>query len=386
MDPVRALLNGVLAPALVAGLLVLVLRRGWRTAAPAPAPWATGLALAAGYGVAFALVLGWPALPPVDVTHATPWLALVAAALGALPRRGTRRDGLASPPPGPLRVGQAGLSGILRGVRGAAPGYRSGPYGLRGSLRPTSSTSGTSCDLRVPPCRFALVRGLAVAALGLLSGAFLVSPLIGRSLGAGLATLDVVLVGATFVALDQGLSRALAGLDPRGGALAVIVLVSGAAAATLLSDVASLAQVTGGLAAALGAVFALGLWRPAAATLGAATPVIAAVVASTLWGAVLYANGRYEVVALIVAAPLLLWALRRALARPRPLLVALALPALVTLVPVGAAAGLAARAYFADTSAETEAAPAAAPGAAAPGSTAPAAAPAAEGYDPNYGY
>jgi len=30
---------------------------------------------------------------------------------------------------------------------------RSGPYGLRGSLRPTSSTYGTSYDLRAPTYR-----------------------------------------------------------------------------------------------------------------------------------------------------------------------------------------------------------------------------------------
>ncbi|PKN56676.1 MAG: hypothetical protein CVU56_14970 [Deltaproteobacteria bacterium HGW-Deltaproteobacteria-14] len=309
MDPVRALIDGVLAPVLVAAVVVLAIRRPWRSGRADTRGWGVGIALAAAYGIGFALVLGWPALPPVDVTHATPWLAIVAAAIAAL------------------------------------------------------------------PARAAALRRAAVGILGLLTGALLVSPLLDHGLGGASAALHVFLVGATFVLVDGGLERALTGLEPRAGALAVTTLTGGGAVAVLLSDVASLAQVTGGLAAGLGALFALGLWRPAAADVTRATPVVAAVLASTLWSAVLYANGRYEVVALLAASPLVLWRVGPAVARTRRAIVALAIPTLVILLPIGAAAGLAARAYFAEPAAET--APLAVPDSDSP---------AADGYDPNYGY
>ena len=60
---------------------------------------------------------------------------------------GREITGLVSPPPGPLRVGQAALSGR------ETASYRSGHSGLRDPLRPTSSTSGGSYDLHVPTCR-----------------------------------------------------------------------------------------------------------------------------------------------------------------------------------------------------------------------------------------
>ena len=309
MDPVRSLIDGVLVPILVAAVLILVLRRPWRAAAPAGAGWAVGIALAAAYGVGFTLLLGWPALPPLDVTHATPWLAVIAAAIAALPAR-------------------AGA-----------------------------------------------VRGAAVGALGLLTGALLVSPLLGHGLSTASAALHIFLVGATFALFDRGLERAVTGLEPRSGTLAVTTLTAGVATVVLFSDVASLAQVTGGLAAALGALFAVGLWRPAAADISRATPVIATILASTLWSAVLYANGRYEVVALLAATPLVLWRLRPILANPRRAILTLAIPTAIALLPIGAAAGLAARSYFGAPVGDV--APAAVPGSDAP---------ATGGYDPNYGY
>jgi len=305
MDPVQAGLIGVVAPSVAAAALILLLRRPWGAANAAP--WVAGLALAVAYGVAFALILGWPSLPPVDMTHATPWLAIPAVGVAILP---------------------------LCAAKG---------------------------------------RTLATAALGLLNAAMLLGPLAGRSFDAPQLVLHALLIAASFAALQTGLERATAKLDPRAGALAALTLVSGAAAATLLSDIASLAQVTGGLAAGIGALFALGLWRPELARVTQAAPVVATIVGSTLWGGVLYANGRYEVTLLLAVTPLVLWALRSTLARPRRLLVRLAVPALVALIPVGAAAGLAAKAYFADSSEQS--APA------TDGS-----APADDGYDPNYGY
>jgi|GEM_PF-3024367 len=308
MDPVQALLIGVLAPAFAAIALVLLLRRPW-AARPAAAPWATALALAASYGVAFALILGWPQLPPVDMTHATPWLIIFAVGVSILP----------------LEAGRA--------------------------------------------------RTIATAVLGLLNGSILVAPLAGRVFDAPMVVLHVALVAATFTALQTGIERALRDVDARGGTLAVTTLVAGAAAATLLSDIASLAQIMGGLAAGLGALFALGLWRPPLARVAQAAPVVATIVGGTLWGAVLYASGRYEVVLLIAATPLILWALRPTLARPTRALTKLAVPALVALLPVGAAAAIAAGGYFGEPEAEV-----------APASTADDGAAADEGYDPNYGY
>lgn len=305
MDPVQAGLIGVVAPGAAAAALILLLRRPW--AATAAAPWAAGGALALAYAVAFALILGWPALPPIDMTHATPWLVVPAVGVAILPLRATRG------------------------------------------------------------------RILATAVLGLLNASILVAPLAGRVLDAPQMVLHAGLVVATFVALQTGLERVSSALDPRAGALATLTLVAGAAVAILFSDVASLAQVTGGLAAGLGALFVLGLWRPELARVTHAAPIVATVVGGTLWGAVLYANGRYEVVGLIAATPLVLWALGPTLARPRRLLARLAVPALVALLPVGAAAGLAGRAYFAEPTAQ-----------AAP--TATGDTPAADGYDPDYGY
>ena len=314
MDPVQALLIGVLAPGAAAAALVLVLRRRTGGADLAP-PWAAALALATAYALAFALILGWPSLPPVDVTQLSPWLGLFAAPIALVPR--TTRRGLVA-------------SGAL-------------------SL-----------------------------ALGAAAGALLVSPLTGRALGDLDAALLIAAIAASFALFDLSLARALGPLDPRGGAATVATLAGATAAAILLSDTASLGQTTGALAAAAGALLTLGLWRPGLADLRAATPVLAAVLASNLWSAALYASALPAVVALLLLSPLALLAARRLLSRPRPALYAIALPVLVALVPAGVALALAAETYCPEPAASP-------PAAVSPGGASPAT-PAAEGYDPNYGY
>lgn len=314
MDPLQALLIGVVAPGAVALLIVFGLRRVWRREDPMGLPAAAGIALAAGFALAFALILGVPDLPPVDVTQVAPWVGLALAPFGFLTRG----------------------------------------------------------------------RGIATAVVGGLVGLFLTWPL--HKGEPGLLVAFSAAIALTFVALERGLDAALAKADPRGGALAVTVLVAGAAAAILFSDIASLAQVTGGLAAATGAVFTLGLWRPAAADLRRAAPVVAGVLATNLWSASLYANGRYEVLALIALAPLVLASLLRLTTKKPRALLAIARPVAFVVVPVAVAAALAGTTYFATSDAPIDVPAATAVVPATGAGAAPAKAAPADGYDPGYGY
>lgn len=290
MDPIQALLDGVLAPAILAGVIVLVLRRPWRAEASSPA--AAGLAIAAAFALAFALILGWPAFLPVDVTQAVPY---VAVALGAVAFLG------------------------------------------RG-------------------------RALATAAIGLATGLYLALP----QGDTGAVVLYAALVAATLVVLERGLDRVATTLAPRAANAVALVVVSGAALAILFSDTASLAQTTGALAAGLGALFTLGLWRPALADVTRAAPVIAGVLATTLWSTTLYANGRPEVLAIIALSPWLVAALVRSTG---PRLLSVLKPVLVVTVPIALAATIAGMRYFAEPE------PASAPPADK-----------ADAYDPGYGY
>jgi len=326
MDPLTIVLIGIVVPAAVA-LGVAVVGSPFTARAPASeagqrrGTLVTGLALAGAYAVVFGLLLGWPALPPVDVTQSSPWLALVAVALGV-------------------------------GLATARPAWR-----------------------------------LATTALfGVAIGAWLVSPLVPHALDGGLAALHVAFVAGVFVALDLGLRRGLDGLEPASGAGAVAAVAGGSALVVLLSDVASLGQVTGALAAAAGGLAALGLLRPRAVDARAASLVVAAILTTNLASAVLYAAGRIEVVALLALAPLSLVVARRWLTRSRRLLVRAVLPALVAGVPVAAAAAIAARAYLAPPAApahEGAATPASGSGTSGTGSGA---GEPGSGYDPDYGY
>ncbi|HRE92059.1 MAG TPA: hypothetical protein PK095_23285, partial [Myxococcota bacterium] len=69
MDPIGVALTGVLAPAVLAGVVLVVAafvgRRAGGSLKDLAAPRWAGVALAAGFGLGFALTLGWPALLPV---------------------------------------------------------------------------------------------------------------------------------------------------------------------------------------------------------------------------------------------------------------------------------------------------------------------------------
>lgn len=324
MDPILALAYGVLLPALVALVLVVILRRPFaRRGDEPPAPWAAGFGLAAAYGVGVGLLLGWPALPPVDVTLVAPWAGVAAAFIG-----------------------------LFTGER---------------------------------------LRDLGTGALGLTLGLFLTGPIDDVGLRVGL----VAAVAASTIALERGLTRLSERADPRGSALAHLVLVSGAALAILFSDTASLAQATGGLAAALGALFTLGLLWPRAAQLTRAAPVVAVILATNLWGTTLFANGHPAVVVALALAPLLVSFLPP-LSASRRAFVRVALPAALLGVPIAAAGTFAGLRYFA-TDTPTDPAASSGPPAdlgAPPSSAAPSTGPSTtapdtpgnSGYDPGYGY
>lgn len=304
MDPMRALLLGVVAPGALALIVALALG-GWRRDASSRFGATAAVALAAAYVLTWALVLGLPELVPVDATQASPWFALLAGAL-AWP-----------------------LSKVPR-----------------------------------------IGRVLASVLLGVGVGAWLTLPLVPHALTGGEAALQTIAIAATFVALDLGLAYGLAKIDARGGAVATVLLVTGASLAVLFSDVASLAQVTGGLAAGIGALIVFGFWRKSAAELASASLVVAAILTSNLWSGKLYASGDALVIAVLVLAPLVLVAAARWLARPRKAWLALALPAALIVVPVAAVTALAASVYFARADVAADVQPATTD----------------DGYDPSYGY
>ncbi len=285
MDPIRIALTGVVAPGALALVLVvvaaLVAKKPGTTWRQLEAPKWAGLALAAGFGLGFSFTLGWPALPPVDVTQVAPWMALFAAPLAFLP-------------------------GVPRAV--------------------------------------------ATAVLGVGVGLFLAAPLYG---GAELVA-HATLIGVTVVAIERGLTLLMPEDNPRGGAIATLVFVSGAATVILLSDTASLAITTGGLAAGLGALVTACFVLPGLAKLGRAAPVLAVVLATHLHASALFAGGRYDVLALVAVTPLVLAAVLGLVTRKeRSSRFAVALPALLVLVPLGAASALAATRYFAEPTAST---------------------------------
>lgn len=276
MDPIKVALTGVLAPAVLAGVVLLVAalvgRRAGSGLKDLEAPRWAGVALAAGFGLGFALTLEWPALPPVDVTQVGPWAAVFAAPLGFLPGRW---------------------------------------------------------------------RAVATGALGLGLGLFLAAP---TQSGGELVLTSALVVGAV-VAMERGLASI--GDEGRAGVLVSLVFVSGVAAVVLLSDTASLAVTTGGLAAGLGAVFTMSLVAPGLGAVGRAGPVIALVAATHLFGSTLYAGGSLGPVLVLAVAPLVV-ALGVRWGRPLQGLRRALVPAVLVGVTVGGAGAWAASRYLAE--------------------------------------
>lgn len=276
MDPIKVALTGVLAPAVLAGVVLLVAaffgRRAGSGLKDLEAPRWAGVALAAGFGLGFALTLEWPALPPVDVTQVGPWAAVFAAPLGFLPGRW---------------------------------------------------------------------RAVATGALGLGLGLFLAAP---TQSGGELVLTSALVVGAV-VAMERGLASI--GDEGRAGVMVSLVFVSGVAAVVLLSDTASLAVTTGGLAAGLGALFTMSLVAPGLGAVGRAGPVIALVAATHLFGSTLYAGGSLGPVLVLAVAPLVV-ALGVRWGRPLQGLRRALVPAVLVGVTVGGAGAWAASRYLAE--------------------------------------
>lgn len=276
MDPIKIALTGVLAPAVLAGVILaiaaLVGRRAGAGLRELAAPRWAGVALAAGFGLGFAFTLGWPALLPVDVTQVGPWAAVFAAPLGF-------------------------LSGRLRAA--------------------------------------------ATALLGVGLGLFLAGP----TQSGGELVLTTALVTGAVVAMERGL--ALIGDEGRGGSLVSLVFVSGVAAVVLLSDTASLAVTTGGLAAGLGAMFTMSLVAPGLGVVSRAAPVLALVSATHLFATTLYASGSLGPVLILAVSPLVV-ALGVRILRPGQGLKRALIPAVLIGGTVGGAGAWAASRYLAE--------------------------------------
>lgn len=258
MDPLQIVLVTVLLPAATA--LAVMAVTGWVGAARAggvkpglralAAPRWSGVALAAAFGLGFALILSWPALPPVDVTQVGPWAAVFAAPLAFLPGR---------------------LRALAVAVLGAALGY-----------------------LLARPA----YQGLELAAW----------------VAAVTATATIVERGLLWVTLgaDPAPGPTSADAAPRHeaaemrcGGLIALLYVGGVSLVTLFADVASLAMVTGALVSGVGALWAVGFVAPQLAIVGRAAPVIALVTTAHLYAGLFYASGGAAALVMLVFAPLL---------------------------------------------------------------------------------
>ncbi|PIE19225.1 MAG: hypothetical protein CSA66_02760 [Proteobacteria bacterium] len=207
-----------------------------------------------------------------------------------------------------------------------------------GALAPLPALPGIASRA---PLRLALV-----IALGAAVAWALIAPLAAYALSPVEAFAWALAVTASVVYLERVIASSAERVDPRGAALGLTLLAAGVASALILSGTASLAQRVGGLAAGLGALCAIGLRWPRAARVAAGAPVIAVVLGASSWSGFFYAELSPLVLALLLAAPLALVAARPLAAGAARPLVALTIPALLMVVPVGAANGVAASLYF----------------------------------------
>ena len=81
----KPVLMGVVLPAVVCGVFLVMDWRPWRRLAPiAGGNWGGALGFMLGYLIAHAATVGWPPLLPVDVTQWLPYLAGAAGGVGVL--------------------------------------------------------------------------------------------------------------------------------------------------------------------------------------------------------------------------------------------------------------------------------------------------------------
>lgn len=237
----KLILLGVLLPAVVSGVVFwLEWQLGRRESA-----WPGALALGLAYGAGHWGVIGWPAFPPVDVTHWLPYLALAAMLFGL-------RDGL-----WPMPVWQ------------------------RWALRLTL-TGGTLWLLLRPLARNSWTGSQTVWWLAGLGAAFLI----------------------VWWQVDTLAERTRGAAIP----LALMVLGTGTSIALVLGRSALLGQLAGALTAALGAAWVVSWFHSGLRLARGAVPVIVVLLAGFWLSGYFYAEVPAVTVALLWLAPAGLWA------------------------------------------------------------------------------
>ena len=241
---IKVLLNGVLLPALIAGLALFVAWRPWRRGgAAAGGHWGGAIGLAAGYAVGHGLLAGWPAFPAVSSTQWLFWLAFGAMGIGLL-------DALVRLP-----------AAARWGIRGAT---------------------------------------------SLLVGWILLRPLT-ATWGAGTSVLWILAVGAGIFAFWSLADRAVRDRPGAGMPIAFLALTAGGSAVLLLSASALLAQLAGVVAATLGAAMVLAFWRPSVSLERGAVPVVGVLLPALWVSGHFYAEMPLASAALLLVAPAALW-------------------------------------------------------------------------------
>lgn len=101
-------------PALIAGVLMLLVGRLWRGGAR-ELGWVASLAVGIGAGASYMLIRGWPAFPPAESTSVVPYAAVAAGIVGVICARWLR--GLGFGLVGAMGVGFAAFWLITRNLR-----------------------------------------------------------------------------------------------------------------------------------------------------------------------------------------------------------------------------------------------------------------------------
>ncbi len=233
----RSLVFSIALPALIAGSVLLLAWRAWRRDASASAPWSAAPALGLAFVAAYAALVGWPPYPPVEATQRLVYQMLVASFVLAIVV---------------WRPGNARITSIVRAAFSfALPGLL-----LRSYIEYRWSTTQ---DI------------LWVAGLGL----------------------------ATFV-FGLGLDASAKRNDGIVSPFSWLISWTAFAIVLVLSHSALLAQLAGGVTAALGAACVVGLLHPRLALAPGGTAVLAWLWAGLSINAAFYAEG--SPVALVILA------------------------------------------------------------------------------------
>lgn len=243
LEAVRSVAVGVLAPLLVAASIATLGWRPWRRDIVAGSgAWVAALAVGAALVVGHGIVVGWPALPPIDAVQWVFWLGIVATLLGAGAGRWTL------------------------------------PLSFQWPARAVSM----------------LTIALLVLRPLLVAGEW--------NLGEAIA--NVAAAAATGLVFWSGLAVVGRRASSVGAALVMLVVSSGAAVLLALSGSASLGQIAGAVAAALGVIGVVGWWRPKLAIAAGAAPVTAIAIWTLLVGGHYYADLGWTPMVLVALSPL----------------------------------------------------------------------------------